>query len=69
MGSGVDSLLAKVHPTGVRPGPGDGPLHGGSVQGTPVRLSSSEMIPGEAAGPPARPVAITDVEFVVSGMD
>lgn len=68
MGSGVDSLLAKVHPTGVKPGPGDGPWHGGSVQGTPVRDASSEMIPDETAGLPATSVAVTDAKIVVRGL-
>jgi hypothetical protein len=59
VGSRVGSLLTKVHPNGVNPGPGDGPLQGGSVQGEAAGGSRSELIP----------VAVTEPKNVVSGLD
>jgi hypothetical protein len=60
VGSRVGSLLTKVHPNGVNPGPGDdGPLQGGSVQGEAVGGSRSELTP----------VAVTEPKNVVSGLD
>jgi hypothetical protein len=76
----VVALLAKVQPTGVKPGPGGGPLQAGSVQRGPVRVSdcgeatddsrvTAMVTDRKSCRPLAAPVSVAEAEALLGGFD